>query len=193
VSDQERLAELVGILVDGWYERIEYKVLVNRNIEQRAASVRQRGLIEQLSADLNGYPISSPGSRSGKAGSRPPATLDLLDLVHAIDVYLVAQCVVARTRPERLRSLVSTATIRGDEWTRETCRDLRRFIKTARIYLGYDVPARPLRDTVCGGCGGTLVVAVDADSDVRCVGTDEVPSCGTIYPKWQWIDLLEDA
>jgi hypothetical protein len=60
--------------------------------------------------------------------------------------------------------------------------------------LQYDVPAIPLRDTVCGECGGTLVVAVDADSDVRCVGNLEQASCGKIYFKHMWVDLLpEDA
>jgi hypothetical protein len=194
VNDVERLAELVKEFVDGFQERIEYKVLINGGIEARARSMRQLGLIDQLTGEVSGYAPVSTGARWGQPGSRPPGTLDLLDLVHHIDAYLAAQATHGRGRLERLRSLVTIATNRGPDWTQDTCHDLRRFRKTARIMLQYDVPAVPLRDTVCGDCGGTLVVAVNADSDVRCVGTSEQVSCGMIYERWRWVDLLpEDA
>lgn len=197
VNDRERLAEVVTEFVDGWHERVEYHVRVGLAIEARAASVRQPGLIEQLTSEVSGYTPVSTGARWGQPGSRPPGTLDLLDLVNHIDAWLHGQDGLARrgtTRRQKLRGLVSVADVRGGEWTHEVLRDLRRFRKTARIMLQYDVPAVPLRDTVCGACGGTLVVAVDADSDVRCVGDilQDQPSCGMVYHKWAWVDLLED-
>jgi hypothetical protein len=197
VSDQERIADLVGALVDGWYERVEYKIMVNRQIESRVTSVRQRSLLHQLASEVSGYSPSSVGERYGQPGSRPPGSLDMLDLLTDIDLYLGAVKATGKGREAKLRSLVSISFSGGPEWGSVIVRDLGRFVKTARIMLGYDVPARPLRDTVCGSCGGTLVVAQDADSDVRCVGkpTDDPqvsePPCGTVYPRWQWVDLLE--
>jgi hypothetical protein len=192
-DDVERLAETVSEFVDGWLERVEYHVRVGPHIEARAASVRQLGLLTQLQREVSGYTPVSTGERWGQPGSRPPGTLDLLDLVHQIDGWLIMKVTQGKYRVERLRSLVNIAGFRDQEWTRETLRDLRRFRKTARIMLQYDVPAVPLRDTVCGSCGGTLVVSVDADSDVRCVGNLEQQSCGTVYERWRWVDLLGDV
>jgi hypothetical protein len=194
MTDTERLARLVGELVDGWTERVEYNIVINMRVEARATSVYQRPLIDQLMSEASGYAPVSMGSRWGKPDSRPPATLDLMGLVESIDQYLAHQEAEGRGRLEKLRNLVSKSSVWGDEWTRETCHELRRFIRTARIMLQYDVPQRKLTETVCHICGGSLAVAVDADSDVRCVGTTQQTSCGQIYRKTQWIDLLpEDA
>jgi hypothetical protein len=192
MKDIERLASLINEFVDGFHERIEYNVMVGHGIEARAASVRQPGLITQLLGEVSGYAPVSTGARWGQPSSRPPGTLDFIDLLHHIDSWLIMESATGRNRTEKLRSLVSSATFRSDEWTKEACHDLRRFRKTARIMLQYDVPAVPLRDTVCGECGGTLVVAVNADSDVRCVGTSEQPSCGMVYEKWRWVELLPE-
>jgi hypothetical protein len=194
MSDVERLAVLVSEFVDGFHERIEYKVLRNRCIEARTANVRQPGLIKQLTGEVSGYSPVTLGERWGQKGSKPPGTLDLMDLVHQIDMWLFDIKPYGRlNRAERLRSLVSIAMTRGPEWTNGTIRDLRRFRKTARIMLQYDTPSVSLRDTVCGECGGTLVVAVHVDSDVRCVGNEERVSCGMVYERWRWVDLLEGA
>ncbi|MFE0101181.1 hypothetical protein [Streptomyces sp. NPDC059009] len=78
-----------------------------------------------------------------------------------------------------------------DDLVYEVKEDLRKRVRSARIILGYDAPQRMLKDSVCGDCGGALIVADDASSDVRCIGTPEAPSCGTKYFRWQWIELLE--
>lgn len=193
MNDQERLADLVAEFVDGFYERVEYSVLRNRRLEARAANMRQPGLISQLTGEVSGYSPVAIGERWGQKGSRPPGTLDLVDLVDHIDKWLAQQGAQGRGRLEKLRFLVSCAGFRGEPWTQETYRDLRRYRKTARIMLQYDTPSVSLRDTVCGECGGTLVVAVNVDSDVRCVGTEEQQSCGKIYHRYMWVDLLEGA
>jgi hypothetical protein len=191
VDETERLASVVVEFVDGFSERVEYHVRVGAHIEARAASVRQPGLLEQLLDEVSGYSPVTLGERWGQKGSKPPGTLDLLDLVDQIDRWLMIKVTQGKTRSEKLRSLVSIAGFRDIDWTRETLRELRRFRRTARIMLQYEVPSVQLRDTVCGQCGGVLVVAVNVDSDVRCVGTSEQASCGMIYERWHWVDLLE--
>lgn len=191
---EERLADLVSEFVHGFSERVEYHVRVGGHLEARAASVRQPGLLTQLLDEVSGYSPVALGERWGQKGSKPPGTLDYMDLVHQIDGYLDQQLGrMTRTREGRMCALVSVSGIRGPEWTNGTIRDLRRYRKTARIMLQYDTPSVSLRDTVCGECGGTLVVAVNVDSDVRCVGNEERVSCGMVYERWRWVDLLEGA
>ena len=74
----------------------------------------------------------------------------------------------------------------------ELRRDLQQYVKRARLLLGYDVRMRTIADTVCGECGGTLIVADDASSDVFCVGNAEAgtATCGRRYDHTEWIDLL---
>lgn len=188
--NREALAEVVNHLVDGWTERIEYKVMRNRQIEERAVSVKQDSIITQLEGEVSGYPTGSLGVRWGKPGSRPPGTLDLLGHLESLDAYLRDMGATGRTREQRLRSLVSLDA--DEDASRLLLRDLRRFVRTARIMLGYDMPKRALRDVVCGKCEGVLAVAIDASSDVVCVGKPgERAPCGTVYARWQWVDLLE--
>ncbi|WP_055563631.1 hypothetical protein [Streptomyces atriruber] len=78
-----------------------------------------------------------------------------------------------------------------DDLVYEVKEDLRKRVRTARIILGYDSPMAMIEDTVCGDCGGALIVADDASTDVRCIGTPEAPSCGAKYFRWDWIRLLE--
>lgn len=72
----------------------------------------------------------------------------------------------------------------------ELKRDLQQYVRRARLLLGYDVPMRTIADTVCGECGGVLIVADDASSDVICTGTLAAPSCGRRYDHTEWIHLL---
>lgn len=69
-------------------------------------------------------------------------------------------------------------------------RDLQQYVHRARLLLGYDVPMRMLADTVCGECGGGLMVADDASSDVICVGSPSTERCGRRYDHTEWIQLL---
>jgi hypothetical protein len=175
-----------------------YTCMCPLRLEQRVERVYQHSLLDQLTSEASGYAPSVMGSRGGKPGSKPPATLDMLDLVQTIDMFLCKAGAEGKTRIEKLRNLVMMSmkmyTVEepsSDEWTRRVCVHLRKFIKTARIMLQYDVPSRVLRDAVCGGCGGTLAVAVDATSDVRCVGKSGATSCGQVYRRYEWVDLLE--
>jgi hypothetical protein len=72
----------------------------------------------------------------------------------------------------------------------ELRRDLQKYVKRARLLLGYDVPMKEIAGTVCGECGGTLIVADDASSDVICVGSLDTESCGRRYDHTEWIALL---
>lgn len=215
----ELLADLVSALIDPWYERVEFctPVCVHTcackedqlmltsamlkhfvcmcplRLEQRVTRVRQASLLDQLTGEASGYaPTQLGGIRGGKPKSKPPATLDMMELVGAIDTMLNNMGAEGKARRDRLRHLVSMS-IRIDEreWTDRVTVQVRRFIKTARIMLQYDVPSRVLRDVVCGECGGALVVAIDATSDVRCVGGEETTACGQVYRRYEWVDLLE--
>lgn len=214
MSDQETVAALVGQIVDGWYEKIEYNKPVQvhtdlcRNLrwkcpparlrhyvcrcmirlEPRTDRVRQAPLLDQLVGEVSGYSPISFGARWGKPSSRPPGCLDMMDLVDSLNTWLrTVEPAWKRGIRQRLRHLVTLAGQNDEEWNAMIIKHLRRFVRTARIVLQYDVPKRALRDTVCGACGGTLVVATDAESDVRCVAE----GCGTVYRRWQWVDLLE--
>jgi hypothetical protein len=215
----ELLADLVNALINPWTERVEYSVptcthtavcvedqalltsamlkhhvcMCPLHIEHRVDRVRQASLLDQLTGEASGYsPTQLGGVRGGKPESKPPATLDMLELVGTIDSMLSDQAALGSTRYDKLRSLVTISLALGnDEWTKQTCNLIRRYIKTARIMLHYDVPSRVLRDVVCGECGGALVVAIDATSDVRCVGDEQRTSCGQVYARYAWVDLLE--
>lgn len=78
-----------------------------------------------------------------------------------------------------------------EELVYEIKEDLRKRVRTARIILGYDSPMKMLASVLCGDCGGALIVADDASTDVRCIGTPEAAPCGTKYMRWDWIKLLE--
>lgn len=214
----EVLAELVNGLVGGWHERVEYSVptcvhtpvciedqrmltpamlkhfvcMCPLRLEQRCERVYQPPLIDQLTGEASGYaPTVMGGVRGGKPKSKPPATLDMMGLVETIDQMLADSGAEGASRVDKLRNLVSISINAHNNWTMHTCHLIRRYIKTARIMLHYDVPSRVLRDVVCGQCGGALVVAIDATSDVRCVGSDTTSPCGQIYARYAWVDLLE--
>lgn len=213
----ELLADLVSALIDPWYERVEFctPVCVHTcackedqlmltsamlkhfvcmcplRLEQRVTRVRQASLLDQLTGEASGYaPTQLGGIRGGKPKSKPPATLDMMELVGTIEQFVADRD--GKTLRDRLRALVSYSMADStDLWTDWACAQVRRYIKTARIMLQYDVPSRVLRDVVCGECGGALVVAIDATSDVRCVGGEETTACGQVYRRYEWVDLLE--
>lgn len=211
---QERVAGLVSQFVDGWYERVEYNKPVQVHtevcrslrmkcppgrlkhyrcrcqvrLEPRTDRVRQAPLLVQLFEAQSGYSPVAMGGRYGKPGSRPPAPLDMLDLVNVIKNWLDGVGIPPGPLPERLRALVSACGGMDGVEAHRVAEKLSRYVRSARIVLQYDVPKRALRDTVCGECGSTLVVATDAGSDVKCTGED----CGTVYRRYEWIDLLEN-
>ncbi|MER5252915.1 hypothetical protein [Streptomyces sp. NPDC002855] len=104
MDDAGRITDLVGQLVNGWHERIEYKErivthtpdcskrhIVNykacscpESIEARAKSVRQVSLLAQLS--MHNQALIKGGSQGGRSapGSRIPGDITALDLLTKI-------------------------------------------------------------------------------------------------------------
>jgi hypothetical protein len=210
----ERVADLVNGLIQPWTERVEYTLPVCVHTaecttthtslsvgeakhyectcpvraEKRVERVTQPSILAQLDESADALtPGLASGARGTKPCSRPPATLDMLDLLCTIDVWLDEVGSDATSRPARLRRLVTMSGTHSNQWTFEVCLRLARYTKTARIMLNYDAPKRSLRDVVCGECGSTLVVAIDASSDVGCVGG----GCGKIYRQYEWVDLID--
>ncbi|MCX4912830.1 hypothetical protein [Streptomyces sp. NBC_00687] len=144
------------------------------------------------------------GASGDKPHSNPPGNQEALDLLMAIKAD-AASCFAALrehlypTHPQRavdtvtaLRTLPDWCAMAGGAEVAGNVREvLRKHVRTARIVLGYDTRQHMLADTVCGDCGGALIVADDASTDVRCIGSPDTPPCGTRYYRWQWIDLLE--
>lgn len=201
------LAQTINELVDGWDERIEYMVSINQNIERRAQTIRHPALLDELrtfahDGVLPSASLDSSGGSSNKPGSKPPCGLDAADLVMEIASY-ARNCRWAFTDygpskgPRRLiaeecRGLVSIAqTSATDEDIDDFLRAMRSFVRRAKILLGHEQPSMAIQGTVCGECGGTLRVAIDASTDVRCAGLPGQPGCGTRYPRHQWIDLYQ--
>ena len=74
---------------------------------------------------------------------------------------------------------------------RDIDRALCRWIAKAKATLSLTVSDAMFGDTVCGNCGGGLVVAWDNSSAVKCVGTPSAPPCGETYPMEDWVALYE--
>ncbi|TDD37856.1 hypothetical protein E1287_07305 [Actinomadura sp. KC06] len=114
---------------------------------------------------------------------------------------------------DALRECVGLLLDVDDDTARDAVHQVRGWVSTCRIRLGYDAPIVKLRDLVCGQCGGTLHVRADASTAVWCAGypTAHVtgpgwpgdewgpveypaePGCGERYPRGSWIKLLEDV
>ncbi|MFJ9413060.1 hypothetical protein ACIRPT_02700 [Streptomyces sp. NPDC101227] len=203
-DDVAELARVIDVLVKGWAERIEYRIVVGDATEKRAESRWHPPLLIELrcAASRDVFTTGKGGGGSGgKPGSRPPGSLIFLDLIREI------RAVARKARADwnaaatgaglpvayELRSLVGLAQSMPESDVRDVTWTLKRLTKTARIQLGYEIPSRTLAETVCGACGGVLKVADDASSDVWCSGTSETPPCGQVYPKEEWVSMLFDA
>lgn len=179
--------------------------------EARANTRRVPPLLDQLQ-DAIAEPVSlagGDGSGSGdKPHSNPPGNQEAFEcllgiMAKAHGFYDALRDVLypehgqrtAATVPGALRALPDWCAMASesgyDDLVYEIKEDLRRRVRTARIILGYDSPMRMLAQVLCGNCNGALIVADDASTDVRCIGTPDAPSCGTKYPRWDWIKLLE--
>lgn len=177
--------------------------------ESRARTVQCASLIEQLQEAVS-EPVSATGgggASGDKPHSNPPGNQEALDLLlkvryRAFESYAALHRALYPTHRIRqvrvvdaLRTLPDWCAIAADgemyDLVCEVKEALRKLVRTARIVLGYDTAQRMLADSVCGECGGALIVAADATTDVRCIGTPEAPSCGMVYRRWHWIELLE--
>ncbi len=193
--------------------RKHYHCECPEHLEGRAKSAWQSPLMDQLQEAVT-EPTATGGGEGGatdKPHSVAPGNQEALDLLLRVSQVAIGHYQRLRTElypdhrggfrntgPNALRQVVDWCAMASDgtvecgyELVCEVKEDLRRLVRTARIILGYDSPQRMLAETVCGDCGGALIVAEDATSDVRCIGTPDTASCGTRYLTWQWIDLLE--
>ncbi|SOE25632.1 hypothetical protein [Streptomyces sp. OK228] len=189
--------------------RKHYECACPESIEARARTVQLPSLIEQLQEAV-AEPVSMTGG-DGASGDKPhskaPGNQEALDLLMSIKIdaaicYSGLRQVLYPAHPERnvsvvsaLRALPDWCAMASDSGYEQIVCDvkevLRKRVRSARIILGYDTRQSMLADVVCGDCGGALVVADDASTDVRCIGTPDAAPCGTRYYRWDWINLLE--
>lgn len=195
--------ECVDALVNGFSEPVEYVVTVNGQREARRAVRRYEGLLTQLTAQST-VPLARTGANGpsgGKPGSRPPMNMAYANAVDTIhEGALTAWAMLHEWGPNPKWSLpVLLAQIQHTiEHDAGECPDecatvagmARKWVHDARVLLGYESRKSTLADTVCGACGGTLVVAVDATSDVRCIGKPPAEPCGMVYGRLEWVSLL---
>lgn len=198
-----QVSDAIYQLNQGWHERIEYSVKVGDVVEERVKSVRFPSILSQLRI-MARMPssVASNGCNPNKSGSRPPVNMAPLNLIDDIHVQAIAASRMlgnsihrTHTVEEALGELISACALIESACESDAClmaavRCAEGWVKRGRLMLGYDIRETILVDAVCGECGGTLVVAVDASSDVRCIGTEDNLSCGTRYPKATWLDLL---
>lgn len=211
MNDVELLAMNVQCLVNGWRERVEYNVKIGKDVEARAKTMRHVALILQLQEMSLTQSSGSGGPSVNRPDSRPPgnmAPLHLIDTISEQARFLYADlCAdfrgVAPQDPllhqritQVLHNLLAVSQVAIETHPRnvhQVARTSSQWVRKARCMLGYDKPQVLLRDMVCGNCGGALCVASDASTDVRCIGTPALPSCGQVYARWDWLNLLRDT
>ncbi|MFJ4828417.1 hypothetical protein ACIP79_00525 [Streptomyces sp. NPDC088747] len=190
--------------------RKHYQCECPEQFEARARTVQLPSLIDQLQEAI-AEPVSmhgGDGASGAKPHSNPPGNQEALDLLlsvksDAYESYLVLRRALYPTHAAQGHPPVVSALRALPDWCAMASEDghgelvcevkerLRKRVRSARIVLGYDTPQRMLADSLCGECGGALIVADDASTDVRCIGTPDAAPCGTRYYRWQWIELLE--
>lgn len=208
MNEIDRIQDLLAQLCAGWHEHVEYTIIVGGHRELRGQNVYHPALLDQLrenSCGLGGI-AQGGGTPYNKPGSRPPgntAGLHLLDHIgcaakgwYAV-LYEATTCrpvpVVRHPLPMLLTELLDLARRAQQDNPSQVgalCREVASWVGRARIVLGYDRPEIELRDVVCGECGGILVVPSDASGDVRCIGTATSGSCGVIYPRYRWLEMV---
>lgn len=203
----ERLQEVVGQLVSGWFEKIEYRVVIGEVSEKRVERRWQKSLIHQLQAaqylvPCKGSDGSGGGGASNKPASKTPGNLEQPDeILHSIEcaaLELADQHGLHVTSGRRLKSETLILVLRaladldlGQDDHDDAAHRLTRPVRQARLLLGYDSRLVMFEGTVCSQCGGALAVQRDMPSAVRCAGTPAAPPCGTTYPWWTWPELAE--
>lgn len=207
-SGTQLFAECATQFTRGWNETIEYHVIIGGVAESRAKRMHYDPLLDQLqlAARMPASMGSDGGCNPNKSGSKPPlniAPLNLIDDITSeawtqVDIFWELDADLARYRKAamldeiftQLTSLCHKFEDTHPDHVYTTAKCGQAWVKRARILLGYEARETTLADMVCGSCSGALVVAVDASTDVRCVGSPAAPSCGASYPRLQWIDLL---
>ncbi|MGW6257634.1 hypothetical protein [Streptomyces sp. NPDC055085] len=195
--------EHIDKLTVGWLERIEYAVKIGDNIEKRSNIRWFKALIDQLEEEATtSLAYRSGGGNPNKSSSRPPINVQYSEMVDTIhEQAQLAYDLVERDGHDPswpLRTLLhelkhSVQRNEGSQHANSATRMVSHWVYQARIALGYESRIVRLTDTVCGQCGGTLAVAADASTEVRCIGTFGALPCGTTYPQESWADLLTDT
>ncbi|MFE6846551.1 hypothetical protein [Streptomyces sp. NPDC057686] len=168
-----QLQQCLAEFHQGWNERREYKIRTSGGLEIRVEAIRHPSLIRQLNTFQGRVTARAERGAPNGPGSRPPSSLDALELLHEINTALTAWqpvTVCESADPDDTRACL------------RAFRDLRR---RARWLLGYDPPTTLLDGHVCDHCGGALRVATDWSTDIRCAGHPDTPPCGTEYSRWQ--------
>lgn len=201
----EEIRSLVEQLTRGFNEHVDYVVDLHGTRHARTAIRHYEGLLTQLEANST-MPLQSRAQGSGGGGkpkSRPPLNTvysDMRDTIHEGALTAWVLLYEDRAWPIALPALLEelqrgVALNCGDSFYE--CATIagmaRKWVHDARVLLGYESRKVVLADTVCGECGGALMVAVDATSDVRCAGTPATESCGTVYGRLEWISLLQSG
>lgn len=189
-------------------KRKHYECTCHDDLEERVSTQWQRSLIDQLQEAVT-EPVSiagGDGASGDKPHSNPPGNQEALDWLYdvkskASECYSRLHEALYPTHRTRavstltaLRTLPDWCAIAADselyDPVCEVKETLRKLVRSARITLGYETPVSVF-EYQCGECGGALIAAADASTDVRCVGTDDAPSCGMKYFRYQWAELLE--
>jgi len=197
------IREATEHLLSGWREKVEYSVSIEGRIEKRSRVRRFDGLISQLElmARMPASMASDGGCNPNKSGSKPPvnqAPLNLIDDIHEDAGKLLVSLAPHKGAVVSLNQALSLISSRCDQiapyepqLVTSAENRVSSWVKRARVMLGYDVRETVMAEVVCPSCGGDLSVAVDASTDLRCVGSTVKPSCGLTYPRWDWLRLLE--
>lgn len=200
----------VSLLRDGWDERVEYRVRINGEFEDRANTVRMAGLLAQLKTYADdGDPGPANGAQRGspnRGGSRPPGAVGgflLLDEITG-EINSWADRLLSETGEDRTLALGSVGEVlaqivyecqRLEETHPGLVKDVadatRQWVIRARRLLAHDQGQVLFQGSSCGDCGGALAVAREAATAtaVRCVGDGFGGGCGMRYERDQWMDL----
>lgn len=202
MNPAESMRESVTALAEGFTERVEFVRIVDGQREVHTAVRRHEGLIQQLT-DQSTVPLARTGGNGpsgAKPGSRPPMNMVYANAVDTIEEnawiaweYLNGPGNAPWTLPVLLGNLLRTVEANADECPDDVshvARMARKWVYDARCLLGYESRRTAVQDVTCGECGGTLVVAFDATSDVRCIGTASADPCGMVYGRLEWVSLL---
>jgi hypothetical protein len=187
-------------------EGVEIECACPTVVENRAKGIKHAGLLEQLrSFALDGDPGHRDECERGapnKPGSRPPGMMAGFHLLDEItcEANMLYDQVLIDIGNHREYALISFPGVLSrmvrvsqdcEQGRPETVRAIRegfrKWVKDARRVLSHEERASLLADTVCGECGGGLAAY---RTTVKCIGSPDTPSCGVVYGKDDWLDLL---
>lgn len=179
--------------------------------EKRTRNVRRSGLLEQLrefqqNRDTDRNPKAERGAPRVKTAGKPPGDLAGFFTLDEItcEAYTLLDRVMEEAGRDRswvceplkqiLPGLPYQVNLFAEErpdLAREVISATDRWVSRAKQALRITVSDAMFGSTVCGNCNGALAVAWDNASDVRCIGTPELPPCGETYPMSEWLSLYE--